>query len=724
MKKNPLIGVSAIAVVLLVLGSLTNVVGYQTVKSSTMNESPLFSLRTKRALNQESRNTLTSKFFSKDSENKFQIPIRESNTILIQKFIEIISEMDNKEFDRLQSLVITNIYEDNNYNNIDSKIIISVLTQVGLHDEEFSLNQSDKNVGTITSQGTLSGYVTDSDMIPIEGAQIRVYFHDTYREDFSDSTGYYRVTDISICNCSKNGTCSKLGYFPDYAWLTIDESTSHDFVLTTIPIYPELSGTMGENGWYVSDVTVTFVANGFVNHFYYALDEGPWIDDYTSPFAVGGDGEHFLHWFWVDDQGNSSDVYWVGFKIDKTVPTVTITVTALDPLKYIWLINASVFEEISGVKKVEFYIENNLVGSDTNPPYEMLWLGWMFGKIIKTIAYDNAGNSATTSIHSMSMNPRQRQSQNQPGSQQFSMSTRSQSAENVILPIKNIGTTAYRGTLSGYVTDSEMNPVEGARIRVNFHDTYSENYSDSTGYYHVTDIPLCSCLKNTSCLKLGDYTEYVWLTNNESTTHNFVLTPMLIYPELIGTMGENGWFNSAVTVTFAGNGSSNHSYYDLDEGSWTEYTAPYQVGTDGKHFLHWFWVDDQGNSSDVYWVGFKIDKTAPTITLIVTALNTLKTIWLINATVEEATSGVVLVEFYVADALVGNATAEPWEILYLGTDYQAQAIAYDAAGNSAMSDIPTTFIKHQQSQIHDQSNSQQINQLLYDLICNLIMHIK
>jgi hypothetical protein len=37
MQKNPLIGVSIIAVVLLILGSLTNVVGYQTVHSSNQN---------------------------------------------------------------------------------------------------------------------------------------------------------------------------------------------------------------------------------------------------------------------------------------------------------------------------------------------------------------------------------------------------------------------------------------------------------------------------------------------------------------------------------------------------------------------------------------------------------------------------------------------------------------------------------------------------------------
>ena len=52
--------------------------------------------------------------------------------------------------------------------------------------------------------------------------------------------------------------------------------------------------------------------------------------------------------------------------------------------------------------------------------------------------------------------------------------------------------TADLGTLSGYVTDSMMNPIEGARVRVYFHNTSRENYSDGNGYFHVTDISICN----------------------------------------------------------------------------------------------------------------------------------------------------------------------------------------------------------------------------------------
>jgi parallel beta-helix repeat protein len=80
--------------------------------------------------------------------------------------------------------------------------------------------------------GTLSGHVTDALMHPIEGAVVRVFFHNTSREDYSDAMGYYHVTDIRICNCTKNATCSKVGYNTAWVYLSIEQNTTHDFVLT------------------------------------------------------------------------------------------------------------------------------------------------------------------------------------------------------------------------------------------------------------------------------------------------------------------------------------------------------------------------------------------------------------------------------------------------------------------------------------------------------------
>jgi len=129
-----------------------------------------------------------------------------------------------------------------------------------------------------------------------------------------------------------------------------------------------------------------------------------------------------------------------------------------------------------------------------------------------------------------------------------------------VTSISNIA--SYGGTLSGHVTDSEENPIEGARVRVYFHDTYSENYSDSTGYFHITNISICNCTKNATCSKEGYYPAWVYLTIWDNTTYDFMLTPYdmteltitSISPFTIKNVGNATAFNVSwsITVTVKG----------------------------------------------------------------------------------------------------------------------------------------------------------------------------
>jgi len=85
-------------------------------------------------------------------------------------------------------------------------------------------------------------------------------------------------------------------------------------------------------------------------------------------------------------------------------------------------------------------------------------------------------------------------------------------------------TILHNGSLLGYVNDTKGDPIEGALVRVHFHGTYEDDYSDSIGFYHVTNIPICYCMKNTTCSKNGYKTEWVLLSIAENTTYDFVLT--------------------------------------------------------------------------------------------------------------------------------------------------------------------------------------------------------
>ena len=130
MDKNPLIGVSIIAVVLLVLGSLSNVVGYQSVKSTVISDSPLFSMRTKRAINQASRNTLTSDYLGKGKNNNLLILPRLNETDSLREAISRIQAMDEGTFNRFVEYVVNQINHKDNLKGIDVKELINELRQL------------------------------------------------------------------------------------------------------------------------------------------------------------------------------------------------------------------------------------------------------------------------------------------------------------------------------------------------------------------------------------------------------------------------------------------------------------------------------------------------------------------------------------------------------------------------------------------------------------------
>ena len=144
MDKKPLIGVSICAVVLLILGSLTNVVGYQTVKSYTVNDSPLFRTRTQRATNQQ-QNFLTYQYLGMGKGNLLQFPTRDNKTESLKKAIELISKMDEKTFARFTALCIQHTKQDNTLGDTDPNEITRVLNQVRTKSETIQYSFTNRN---------------------------------------------------------------------------------------------------------------------------------------------------------------------------------------------------------------------------------------------------------------------------------------------------------------------------------------------------------------------------------------------------------------------------------------------------------------------------------------------------------------------------------------------------------------------------------------------------
>ena len=92
-----------------------------------------------------------------------------------------------------------------------------------------------------------------------------------------------------------------------------------------------LSGAIGMNEWYRSNVAVTLLTNNYVygiNSTRYRVGtSGNW-SNYSSSFTISGEGNHTIQFYSRDTVGNNETIRNITIKIDWTTPTLTINQTA------------------------------------------------------------------------------------------------------------------------------------------------------------------------------------------------------------------------------------------------------------------------------------------------------------------------------------------------------------------------------------------------------------
>ena len=112
----------------------------------------------------------------------------------------------------------------------------------------------------------------------------------------------------------------------------------------------------GENGWYVSDVTVTLNATddmSGVNATYYRINNGEW-ETYEVPFVINESNYYVIEYYSVDNEGNVEDVKSASFKVD-SVPPVTTAYVVGNSIRFFAIDN------MSGVNWIEFRIDGGSV---------------------------------------------------------------------------------------------------------------------------------------------------------------------------------------------------------------------------------------------------------------------------------------------------------------------------------------------------------------------------
>ncbi len=180
--------------------------------------------------------------------------------------------------------------------------------------------------------------------------------------------------------------------------------------------YPVLNGTLGDNGWYVSNVTVSFVYDPEkVATVYYILD-GAGSTMYTELFEVCDDKEHYICWYYVDYYGNYSGAECKNFKIDQTPPELNTTWYVFKEKEYWytpWFVKFTVIcnDNTSCMDRVEFGVMFITQEIDYDFPFE--WIVFIGSAVmpppeyfLSFTAFDKAGNSAFVTVNFDDIKPR------------------------------------------------------------------------------------------------------------------------------------------------------------------------------------------------------------------------------------------------------------------------------------------------------------------------------
>jgi len=113
MNNKTLIGI-IIAVCVILGGTFTSVVGYRSVESN-LKPSPLFSVRSSRAIDEENKDIVCN-YIGKGEEIELYIPKRDDEKTMILKFLYIVQKMDEKKFREVIELFNEKLSEENMIN--------------------------------------------------------------------------------------------------------------------------------------------------------------------------------------------------------------------------------------------------------------------------------------------------------------------------------------------------------------------------------------------------------------------------------------------------------------------------------------------------------------------------------------------------------------------------------------------------------------------------------
>ena len=157
----------------------------------------------------------------------------------------------------------------------------------------------------------------------------------------------------------------------------------------------DISGDIGNNSWYTSDVMVTLTAmddegGSGVKETEYSFDDTNW-EIYSPPFLISSEGTPTVYYRSIDNANNIEETGSVIINIDKTPPVVMINIPEYEGeylLNEYVLASWSANDQLSGIASAE----------GTVPTGEAINTATVGPKPFSVVAIDNAGNQLIESV--------------------------------------------------------------------------------------------------------------------------------------------------------------------------------------------------------------------------------------------------------------------------------------------------------------------------------------
>jgi hypothetical protein len=463
-------------------------------------------------------------------------------------------------------------------------------------------------------------------------------------------------------------------YAMDVAGNVEGEHVSQFNVDTIRPtIAGELQGTEGLNGWFLSSVDIDIrgsdMASG-IDSIMYQVDGGIWAN-YFSYVEVSQQGNHTISFYAVDHAGNRAETVNLTFRIDSAIPTALCNVAG-DRGQNGWFIgdltvNLTGQDDLSGIANLMYRLD----GSEWTPYSGDIQIEIEGQHALDYFAIDLAGNNGTiesTILRLDSVGPVSVWLLNGTlGLEGWYVSSASISATGQDGNGSGIALFEYRldgGSWENYslailIQGEGMHSMECRAIDVAGNvetnqvldfmlDTVAPENSASIngnigehGWYSgtvemaITADDVTSGVSQTymrmkegewSLGNSGQFSDGVYLmefystdtAGNSGPIQNVTIMSDLTAPLtthlVTGTLSENGWFSSNVSLELdANDGVSgvDSTVYRLDGGDWIAYVGSIAFDTEGMSLIEYRSLDQAGNQEQLQSYEVKVDKAAP-----------------------------------------------------------------------------------------------------------------